>query len=108
MSINIVPERPDTPDARMLIAELEAYLEPLYPAESRHGFSVDKLLREGVAFFLIRQEGQPAGCGGMKLFGSEYGEVKRMYVRPGFRGRGVAKSMLRHLEAHARERGVGL
>ena len=48
----ITPERPDTPDARALIAELEAYLEPLYPSESRHGYSVEKLIAEGVAFFL--------------------------------------------------------
>ena len=78
----ITPERPDTPDATALIAELEAYLEPLYPRESRHGYSVEKLIAEGVAFFLIRDGGAPVGCGGIKLIGTEYGEIKRMYVRP--------------------------
>src|SRR5687767_14936114 len=97
----IVAERPDTPDATALIDELEAYLDPLYPAESRHGFSIEKLLREQVAFFVIRQDGLAAGCGGVKLFGSEYGEVKRMYVRPQFRGLGLAKSMLEHLANYA-------
>jgi len=33
--------------------------------------------------------------------GSEYGEIKRMYVRPQFRGLGLAKRMLHHLAAHA-------
>ena len=102
----ITPERPDTPDATALIAELEAYLEPLYPRESRHGYSVEKLIAEGVAFFLIRDGGAPAGCGGIKLFGTEYGEVKRMYVRPQFRGRGFAKLMLNHLADHARSQWV--
>lgn len=37
-------------DARALIAELEAHLAPLYPAESRHGFSIQKLLQEGWPF----------------------------------------------------------
>jgi len=32
---------------------------------------------------VIRDDGAPAGCGGIKLFGSQYGEIKRMYVRPG-------------------------
>lgn len=104
----ITPERPDTADARALISELEAHLEPLYPRESRHGYSVEKLVTEAVAFFLIRQEGAPAGCGGIRLFGTEYGEVKRMYVRPQFRGLGLARLMLDHLADYARDRGVGL
>jgi putative acetyltransferase len=108
MSTIIAAERPDTPDARMLIAELEAYLVPLYPAESRHGFSVEKLLQEDVAFFVMRQDGLAAGCGGVKLFGVEYGEVKRMYVRSQFRGLGLAKLMLNHLTAYTQEHGAGL
>ena len=104
----ITSERPDTPDAQALITELEAELAPLYPTESRHGYSVEKLLAEGVAFFLIREDGIPAGCGGVKLFGAEYGEVKRMYVRPQFRGLGLAKLMLDHLADYARHHGVRL
>jgi GNAT superfamily N-acetyltransferase len=108
MSTIITAERPDTPDATALIAELEAHLAPLYPAESRHGYSIEKLLREGVAFFVIRQDGAAAGCGGVKLFGTEYGEVKRMCVRPQFRGLGLARLMLEHLAEHARVKGVGI
>ncbi|HEV2765425.1 MAG TPA: GNAT family N-acetyltransferase, partial [Pyrinomonadaceae bacterium] len=62
--------------------------------------------REGVAFFVVRCEGEPAGCGGVKLFGTEYGEVKRMYVRPAFRGRGLGKVILDRLADYARERQV--
>jgi GNAT superfamily N-acetyltransferase len=108
MPAYITPERPDTADARALISELEEHLEPLYPRESRHGYSVEKLIKESVAFFLIRDNGVPAGCGGIQLFGTEYGEVKRMYVRPQFRGLGLAKLMLNHLTDYARDRGVGL
>jgi putative acetyltransferase len=102
----IAPERPDTPDAMALIAELEAHLNPLYPPESRHGLSVEALLAQGVDFFVVRQGGAAAGCGGLLCVGREYGEVKRMYVRPAFRGQGLAKAILRHLEAHARARGL--
>jgi putative acetyltransferase len=104
----ITPERPDTADARELISELEAHLEPLYPSESRHGYTVEKLIAQAVAFFVIRHDGLPAGCGGVQLFGTEYAELKRMYVRPQFRGMGLAKAMLTHLAEHARDRGVGL
>lgn len=108
MTTIIVAERPDTADARMLIAELETQLAPFYPAISRHGYSVEKLIRQGVAFFVARQAGIPAGCGGVQFYGTEYGEVKRMFVRPQFRGLGLAKLMLEHLEQYTREHHIHL
>ena len=102
MSVTITAERPDTADAQAMIAELEAHLQPLYPQESRHGYSVEKLLAEGVAFFVVRNDGMLAGCGGVQLFGSEYGEIKRMYIAPRYRGLGLARRLLDHLEEHAR------
>ena len=106
MQATITPEKPDTPDATALILELDAYLEPLYPRESQHGFNVEKLISDSVDFFVIRGDGAPAGCGGIKLFGTEYGELKRMYVRPQFRGLGFGKLMLNHLADHAQSHGV--
>jgi GNAT superfamily N-acetyltransferase len=104
----ITPERPDSADAIALITELEADLDPLYPAESRHGYSVEKLLAQQVAFFVLRDNDIPAGCGGIQLFGMAYGELKRMYVRPQFRGLRFGKLLLDHLEEYARAQGVGL
>ena len=104
-------EHPGTDAARLLIAELDAYLDPLYPAESQHGYDVEKLIAQGVEFFVLYEDGEPAGCGGVRLFGDpngdeeSYGEIKRMYVRPGFRGRGYAKKMLEHLEGVAAAKG---
>jgi putative acetyltransferase len=99
-------QRPDTPAARALIDELEAILAPNYPSESRHGYSVEKLLREEVAFFVAFADDVPAGCGGVQLFGADYAELKRMYVRPAFRGRGLGRHLVDHLSGHAAERGV--
>ncbi len=104
MSITITAERPDSSEAVRLLAELDAHLhQHPYPPESRHAFSVEKLVREGVAFFVTRYAGEPAGCGGLKLFGTEYGEVKRMYVRPAYRGLGLGKAMLHRLAEYAQE-----
>ena len=105
-AITITPERPDTPDARQLLAELDAYLLELpYKAESRHAFPIEKLLREQVAFFVTRYDGHPAGCGGLKLY-PDYGEVKRMFVRPSHRGLGLGKAMLDHLASLTRQQGI--
>lgn len=109
MSIVITEVAPDSADAVQLIGELDAHLwtHP-YPPESRHAFSVDKLLRQGVVFFITHYEGQLAGCGGIKMFGAEYGEVKRMWVRPMFRGKGLGKAMLNRLAEYARSKGAGV
>ena len=108
MAIVIQAERPDSTDAQQLIGELEALLEPLYPAASRHGYAVEKLLREGVAFFIVRQDGIAAGCGGILLVGTEYGELKRMYIRPAHRGQGLGMALLDHFAVYVRERDVPL
>lgn len=108
-AIEIVEVAPDSPDAVDLIGQLDEHLmaHP-YPAQSRHAFSVEKLLREKVVFFITRYEEQLAGCGGIKMFGTDYGEVKRMFVRPEFRGKGLGKAMLLHLADYARANGAGL
>lgn len=90
------------------MGELEEHLASRYPAESRHGYSVEKLIREAVAFYVARFGREAAGCGGVQLYGTEYGELKRMYVRPAFRGLGVGRQILERLALHASERGVQL
>lgn len=107
MPATITPEYPDSADAILLIRELEAHLESLYPQESRHGLSVERLRAENVPFFVLRaDDGSPAGCVGVKLCGSEYAEVKRMYVRPQFRGHGFAKALLEHIELYTCAHGI--
>ena len=106
---HIREERPDSADALQLLSELDEQLNAMpYPPESRHAFSVEKLIHQQVAFFVTQQDGAPAGCGGVMVVGTEYGEVKRMYVRPQFRGTGLGKLMLEHLAGYARQRGVRL
>jgi putative acetyltransferase len=109
MTATVERERPDAPDATALIEELEVHLAALYPAESRHGFSVQRLVEDDVHFFVLRSDGVPAGCGGI-LFVDDaeepYGEIKRMYVRPGNRGSGFGRRVLETLIDHARARGV--
>ena len=110
-SFTIRKEHPGTETARVFISELDAYLDPLYPKESQHGYSIEKLVAQRVEFFVLYENEAPAACGGVQFFGDpkgadeDYGEIKRMYVRPEFRGRGYAKKMLHHLEELATARG---
>jgi putative acetyltransferase len=109
VAVEIAKEAPDSPDAERLIEALETHLASHYPATSRHGFSVERLLAEGVDVFVLRTDGVAAACGGILFVdehGDRYGEVKRMYVSPEFRGAGFGKRILDHLAGHSLERGV--
>ena len=48
---------------------------------------------------------QAVGCGAVKTYAAGTGEVKRMYVRPEFRGKGIARKILIELEGWADEIG---
>ena len=49
--------------------------------------------------------GKAIACGAIKQFENNAMEVKRMYTRPGYRGRGLATKLLIELEEWARELG---
>jgi putative acetyltransferase len=98
-------EPPDRPDVVALIAELDAYQDSLYPPEARYALDITSLKQSHVLFAVARDKHNVAiGCGAVVLEG-EVAEVKRMYVHPGSRGKGVAMQVLDFLEAEARLRG---
>ena len=45
----------------------------------------------------------PVGCGAFKVFDQNKVEIKRMFVRPEFRGQGIGFSVLKELELWATE-----
>lgn len=52
--------------------------------------------------------GEPVCVGGVKRFDERVCEIKRMFVVPAWRGRGVARALLRQLEHTARRIGYGM
>ncbi|MFB9291634.1 GNAT family N-acetyltransferase [Pseudoduganella plicata] len=94
-------ERPNQPAVHELIAELDAHLYSLYPAESVYALDIASLCYPNVLFAVARDPaGYPVGCAAIVVT-QEYGEVKRMYVRPQARGQGVARRLMEMLEAKA-------
>ncbi len=96
----------DNTDFRSLVALLDAELAIRDGAE--HVFyaqfnKVDSLR----AVVLAYAEGEAVGCGAFKPYGPGAAEIKRMFVRPEYRGRGIAGAVLAELEAWAAEDGFG-
>lgn len=55
--------------------------------------------------FLAFFGNEAVGCVCLKVYDGETAEMKRFFVREGFRGRGIARGLFETLEAFARERG---
>lgn len=99
--MRIAIEHPEQPEIIALIDALDAFQKPLYPAGSHHGIDLAALAAPGVLFAVARDAaGKACGCGAVVLL-SGYGELKRMYVPPEARGRGLGAALLAFLEQQA-------
>jgi putative acetyltransferase len=93
---------PALPEVRTLIEELDALLVSLYPPESNHLLPIDGLRQPNVTFLTARMPDRVIGCGALVNHGGEYGELKRMFVLPEYRGLKVGRRILEELETRAR------
>lgn len=103
--MHIKLERPDHSDVAALVAELDAYQATLYPPESRYSLDLESAPQGSVFVALARHSsGRAIACAALVLE-PDYGELKRLYVRPEGRGAGVAKRLVSTLESLARVNG---
>ena len=105
--IAIAAEDPRQPEVAELVRELDLMFQELYPAESNHLLDLDTLAGTDVKFFVIRHDGEALGCGALWVHG-DYGEVKRVYVKPSARGLKLGQRILQRLEEEARALGLPL
>lgn len=91
---------PAHPPVRAMVEELDAYLVPLYPAESNHLLDIETLRQPEMRFFAAFRGEEVLAIGGCWLHG-EYAEIKRIYVTPAARGLGLAKRMMQRIEDEA-------
>jgi putative acetyltransferase len=97
-----------SPIVQQLILALNAELEEMYPEEGANHFRLDAdEVADGRGAFLVAyRDGQAVGCGAVRRNDVHVAEIKRMYVIPKERGRGIARQVLNALESEARQLGV--
>ena len=97
------------PPASDLIEAMVSEMVPLYGRIDRPGMPVagpEQFAPPRGAFLVgFDDDGRPVCGGGLKPLGPDVVEIKRMYVAPDARGRGVARALLAALEDAARELG---
>jgi GNAT superfamily N-acetyltransferase len=94
---------PSHPVASGMIRELDEELQRRYPVESIHGLHPDEMVTFPGVFLLARCEGVVVACGAVRPLDGGLAELKRMYVVPSARRRGLARRLLEELEQVARE-----
>lgn len=104
--LEIAPADPTAAPVRALIGALDEYMARLYPPASNHLVPPDELRGPGVVFLVAHLGADVVGCGAVVDRDGEYGELKRMYVRPDCRGAGIGRALLEALAAQARTRGL--
>jgi GNAT superfamily N-acetyltransferase len=57
------------------------------------------------AFILAEDDGQYVACIAVRQFAAEVGEIKRLYVAPAARGRGLGRVLVERIVAEARKLG---
>jgi GNAT superfamily N-acetyltransferase len=94
--------------AQRLIMALNDELSERYPEPGANHFRLDaEEVADGRgAFFVAYLAETPLGCGAVRLVDASVAEVKRMYVAPSARGRGVGRQILNAIEAVARKLGA--
>lgn len=100
--LHLIRTNSDHKDFINLVRHLDAELAERDGAE--HAFyaqfnKIDKIKYVVVAY----EDEKPVGCGAIKEFEPGTVEVKRMFVSPRFRGKGIAGEVLAELERWAAE-----
>ena len=98
----------DHPDATALIAELQQEYVRRYGGQDVTPVDITEFAAPRGLFLVGYLHGEPVACGGWRAHeGDEPGfadgdaEIKRMYVVPAARGRGLARTVLAELERTA-------
>ena len=110
MCVQIRAMAADAPDAAALIAAMVTEVGALYGGRPAGGGlaatdPAELAPPHGVFLVLYDGGGRPLAGGGLRRLQDGVAEVKRMYVVPDARGRGLARKLLGALEDAARERG---
>lgn len=95
-------------EARRLVREYAASLDVDLSfqnfAEELQHFTTEYAAPRG-AFILAEEQGQYLACIGVRQFSADSGEIKRLYVIPAARGRGLGRMLVERIIAVAREIG---
>jgi putative acetyltransferase len=105
MTYTITNESPMGADLALLMQRHTQDMHADTPPESIHMMDASQLAIPEVAFFVLREAGEPLVMGAFKRIDAGHAEIKSMHVLAEARGRGLSRAMLDHLVAEAKAAG---
>ena len=96
----------DDPVAQELIGRVQQEYVQRYGGPDGAVVTPEEFLPPTGVFLVAEVDGVPAGCGAWRALGDGRAEMKRVYVEPAFRRRGLAQVLVDALEADAARAGV--
>jgi len=92
------------PDFKLLVKELDAGLR-IVNGEMMDVYDQHNIIESLATVVIAYQDDTPIGCGCFKPFDQDAVEIKRMFVRPAARGKGISAMVLKELESWAHSLG---
>jgi len=107
MNVRVEADQYDSSVALPLVGELLTELHARYGVADADpdGLSAPQLAAPHGVFVVAWVDADAVGCGALRRVDEHVGELKRMYVRPSWRGQGVGRAVLAAVEARARALG---
>lgn len=101
--MNIIPLDPDSIAVKKVIQDIDHLMNNLYAPESNQLLSLDELKSDKTYFIGAIENDTVITCGAIveKRDDGLYGELKRIFVSPEHRGKGLSKKIMSALIEHA-------
>ena len=93
------------PEIAALLQEHLRDMHRVSPPESVHALDLESLRKPDITFWTMWDAGILVGCGALKELDPQHAEIKSMRTASSHRRQGVAKQLLQHLLAEAKQRG---
>lgn len=103
-NITITKTTSENPDYINLITAFDGYLWAKYP-ELKTNYWGNNIIEINPNVVLIYFDGKAVACGCFKKYDANTVEIKRMFVSPEARGKGIAQKILQELEFLAAQKG---
>ncbi len=96
----------EDPDFIRLCEKLDHYLNRLAGGEENRKAYIPLNATAGIRdVYVVYDEDTPIACSGFKHHSDKTAEIKRVFVEEAHRNKGIAKQMMRLLEAMAKKKG---
>jgi putative acetyltransferase len=72
-------------------------MKSVSPPQSKHALDIEGLRSQDITFWTVYENDQLAGCAALKQLDATHGGIKSMRTAPGYRGKGIASGLLKHI-----------